>query len=188
MGVQDRIGPDHVAHVLAHFLAAAVQDEAEADNVAVGGFPLEQGCQGVEAVEPAAGLVHGFTDVVGREPSVLVNLGVVEGIVPLGEGHGAGIEPGVHDLGDAMHGAAAAVQGAGNNHLVHIGAVQVEVVQAGVVSRTAQFRSSSRLPTQTRWLQSRHCQMGMGVPQYLSREMAQSTLLRSHSPNRPSRM
>ena len=29
--------------------------------------------------------------------------------------------------------------------------------------------------------------MGIGVPQYRSREIAQSTLLRSHSPKRPSR-
>ena len=41
---------------------------------------------------------------------------------------------------------------------------------------------------QTELLQCPHCQMGMGVPQYRSREMAQSTLLRSHSPNRPSLM
>ena len=41
---------------------------------------------------------------------------------------------------------------------------------------------------QTWLLQLPHCQMGIGVPQYRSREMAQSTLLRSHSPKRPSLM
>src|SRR3989344_2410449 len=32
------------------------------------------------------------------------------------------------------------------------------------------------------------CQTGRGVPQYLSREMAQSFTSESHSPNRPSRI
>ena len=48
--------------------------------------------------------------------------------------------------------------------------------------------SSATLPTQWYSSQLSHCQKGMGVPQYRSREMAQSTPFLSHSPNRPSLM
>ena len=47
--------------------------------------------------------------------------------------------------------------------------------------------SSASEPTQRVWPSS-HRQTGSGVPQNRSRERAQSTLLASHSPIRPSRM
>ena len=40
-------------------------------------------------------------------------------------------------------------------------------------------------PTHSYFSQESHCQKGIGVPQYRSREMAQSCTFRSHSPNRP---
>ena len=52
-------------------------------------------------------------------------------------------------------------------------------------SRPASSLSSASDPTQVRCC-SPHSHKGSGVPQYLVRDSAQSTLLRSHSPYRPS--
>ena len=54
-------------------------------------------------------------------------------------------------------------------------------------SRPASPVSSASDPTQVA-CSSGHIQTGSGVPQYLVRDSAQSTLLRSHSPYRPSLM
>src|SRR5690348_2316187 len=51
-------------------------------------------------------------------------------------------------------------------------------------SRPASSLSSASEPAQVRWA-SPHSHNGRGVPQYLVRDSAQSTLLRSHSPYRP---
>src|SRR3989339_2111401 len=50
------------------------------------------------------------------------------------------------------------------------------------------FRSSSKLPIQIFFGQPSQTQTGKGVPQYRSREKAQSFTSRNHSPNRPSLM
>ncbi len=54
-------------------------------------------------------------------------------------------------------------------------------------SRPASSESSASDPTHTVWPPSQR-QTGSGVPQNRSRDRAQSTLLASHSPIRPSRM
>src|SRR5436305_3533006 len=51
-------------------------------------------------------------------------------------------------------------------------------------SRPASVDSSASEPTQVR-CDSAHTHSGSGVPQYLVRDSAQSTLFRSHSPYRP---
>ena len=53
-----------------------------------------------------------------------------------------------------------------------------------VRSRPASSDSSASEPTQVT-CSSSHSHSGSGVPQYLVRDSAQSTLLRSHSPYRP---
>ncbi len=53
------------------------------------------------------------------------------------------------------------------------------------MSTSARSRSVSRSPKHSSSPHVSHRQMGRGVPQYRSREMAQSTLLRNHSPNLP---
>ena len=53
-----------------------------------------------------------------------------------------------------------------------------------VRSRPASSDSSASEPTQVR-CDSGHTHSGSGVPQYLVRDSAQSTLFRSHSPYRP---
>ena len=60
-------GLDHVAAALRHLLALGVEDQAEADAVAVARGVEEQGRLGEQRVEPAAGLVDRLADVVGRE-------------------------------------------------------------------------------------------------------------------------
>ena len=51
-------GVDDVAAALRHLLALGVEDQAEADAVAVAGLVEEQGRLGEQRVEPAAGLVR----------------------------------------------------------------------------------------------------------------------------------
>ena len=86
----------------------------------------------MEAVEPAPSLIYSFTDIVRREPSVflLVNSLVFERVVPLGEGHCARVEPGVHHLWNAAHLPAAAIGRALQRHVVDVGPVQVKLFQA----------------------------------------------------------
>ena len=55
---------------------------------------------------------------------------------------------------------------------------------SAVRSRPASSDSSASEPTQVTW-SCPHTHSGSGVPQYLVRDRAQSTLLRSHSPYRP---
>ena len=96
--VEHAPGVDHVAQPLGHLAAVAVQDVAQAEHVLVAGVAGEQRADGQQAVEPAAGLVDGLADEIGRE-ALLERLLVLEGVVPLGDGHGAGVEPGVDDRG-----------------------------------------------------------------------------------------
>ena len=110
--VEDGPGVDDVALGLGHLLAGLVEDVTERDHVAErdrlghGLGAVEHGGLGVERVEPASGLVDGFADEVGGESLVEAVL-VLEGVVPLGVGHRAGVEPGVGDFGAAARGATA---------------------------------------------------------------------------------
>ena len=122
--------------MLGHLLALGVLHVAHDHAVLEGAAVEQQGADGHQRVEPAAGLVDGLGDEVGREVG-LEHLLVLKGIVPLGEGHGAGIVPAVDHLGGALHLAAAA--GAGQRHRVDVGAVQLDVV-GHIVSHLLQFR------------------------------------------------
>ena len=132
-----RVGPvaveelervEHVAEALGHLAAVAVDDVAQADHVAVGGLVEQQRAHGQQRVEPAAGLVDGLGDEVGRE-------GLLEGgpavgrvrVAPLGERHRPRVEPGVEHVGDPP-GLLPAVR-AGEGDLVHERPVGVEAGQ-----------------------------------------------------------
>ena len=67
VGVDHLPGLDHVAPALRHLLTLGVEDQAEADAVAVAGVVEEQGRLGEQGVEPAAGLVDRLADEVGGE-------------------------------------------------------------------------------------------------------------------------
>ena len=92
------------------------------------GRPVEERRrEDVQGVEPAAGLADVFDDEVAREV-VLEPFGVVEGIVHLGETHGAGVEPDVEDILDTAHRrGAGGVVGIGPGQLVDEGPVQVRL-------------------------------------------------------------
>ena len=115
-------GLDHVALALRHLLALGVEDQAEADAVAVAGGVEEQGRLGEQRVEPAAGLVDRLADEVGRE-ALLEQLLVLERVVELGEGHRAAVVPGVDHRLDPAH--LPPALGAVEDDLVDVGAVQV---------------------------------------------------------------
>ena len=100
---------------------------AEDDDVLVRRLVEDEGADREKGVEPATGLVDGLRDEVRRELR-LEEVLVLEGIVVLGEGHGAGVEPAVDDFGDTLH-LAAAVR-ATELHAVHIGTVQFDVIRA----------------------------------------------------------
>ena len=115
-------GLDHVALALRHLLALGVEDQAEADAVAVAGGVEEQGRLGEQRVEPAAGLVDRLADEVGGE-ALLELLLVLERVVELREGHRAAVVPGVDHRLDPAHLPPALL--AVEDHLVYIWAVQV---------------------------------------------------------------
>ncbi len=124
---------NHVAHPFAHLAAFLVQNQAQADDVLVRRLACQQGGQRVQAVEPATGLVDRLANVVGGEPSVGLYRVVVEGVMPLGKWHRTRVEPGVHDLWNAVHGAGAAVCGAVQDDVIHVGTVQVKFAQVGAI-------------------------------------------------------
>ena len=132
-------GVHGVALGLGHLLAVLVLHQALDQHVLKGGLVKQQGGDGQQAVEPAAGLVHGLGDEV-RGELALEKLLVLKGIVVLGKGHGAGVEPAVDDLGHTVHLLAAV--GAGDGHLVHIGPVQLDVVGA-ILRHLLQLRDAA---------------------------------------------
>ena len=86
----------------------------------------EQRADRVQRVEPASRLIHRLADVVGRELGFETIL-VLERVMPLCKGHGAGVEPDVDQVLDAPHGSAAL--GTRVCHLVDVRPMQVEVLQ-----------------------------------------------------------
>ena len=127
VGVQRFHRVDGIALGLGHLLAVFVLDVAEDDDVLVWRLVEDEGADREKGVEPAAGLVDGLGNEVCRELGLEEFL-VLEGIVVLGEGHGAGVEPAVDDFGDTLH-LAAAVR-ALQLHAVHIGTVEFDVIRA----------------------------------------------------------
>ena len=81
--------------------------------------------QHMHRVEPAAGLGQVFHDEIGGKV-LLKPLAVLKGIVGLGEGHGARVEPDIQHFRHAPHGAfAAGIVGVGAQELINVGPVQI---------------------------------------------------------------
>ena len=110
--------------MLAHLAALGVLHVAHDQAVLVRALAEHQRGDGDQGVEPAARLVDGLGDEVRRE-ALLENFLVLKGIVPLREGHGAGIVPAVDDLGRAVH--LLSALRAGDGHRVDVGAMQLDV-------------------------------------------------------------
>ncbi len=123
--------------MLGHLAAVLGQDVAQADDVLVRALVEDEGADGHQGVEPAAGLVDRLGDEL-RRVALLEQLLVLVRVAVLGEGHRARVVPGVDDLGHAGRGAAAlaAVEG----DLVDERAVRVEagLVGAGELGQLGQ--------------------------------------------------
>ena len=116
-----------VALGFGHLLSVFILHVAENDDVLEGRTVEEQGRDGEQGIEPTAGLVHCLGDEVGGELRFKC-LVIFKRIVMLCEGHGAGVEPAVDDLGHAGHFAAAL--GTFQLHRIHIGTVEFDLIRA----------------------------------------------------------
>ena len=74
----------------------------------------------METVKPATGLIDRFTDVVSGK-MFFEHLLIFEWVVPLGVGHGSGIEPTIDDFGHAV--IFPSIIGMGKVHFINGGAV-----------------------------------------------------------------
>ena len=110
-------------------------DDAVAERVGV----KQAGGDRQQRVEPAAGLVDRLGDEVRREAALELLL-VLERIVPLREGHGAGVVPAVDDLLLAVH--VSAALGAGQHDAVDVRAVQLDV-RIDVVAQLAHLLTAT---------------------------------------------
>ena len=60
-------GGDHIAAGFGHLLSVLIQDQPQANDILVAVLLKQQRADGVQRVEPAAGLVNRLTDVISRE-------------------------------------------------------------------------------------------------------------------------
>ena len=121
--VQDRVGIDHVPARLAHLLAFFVQDELIHEHVLVRRLTGDEYSDRHQRIEPSARLIHSLRyEISGIERVEAV--GVLEGIVPLREGHRARVEPDVDDLRHAA-GRTVAFR-ASEGDLIDVRAMEVE--------------------------------------------------------------
>ena len=127
--IQDFPGVDDVAERLRHLATVLGHQVTEADDVLVSGAVELQNAFRHQGVEPAARLVDGFGDEVGREGALAFFDAATEvGVVaPLRERHRARVVPRVDDLGDACGLHAALGLGAGDRDLVDGRAMRVDV-------------------------------------------------------------
>ena len=116
-----------IALGFAHLLAVLVLHMPQHDDILVGGIVKEQSGNRQQGIEPATGLVHSLGDEV-RRITLLKNLLVLKRIMPLGERHGAGIEPAVNNFRHALHLAAAlrALDGYG----INVRTMQLNILRA----------------------------------------------------------
>ena len=135
VGLQRLKGVDGVALGFTHLLAIFILHMPQHNDILKAGPVEHQGGNGVQRIEPAAGLIHCLADEVGGELR-LKQLLILKGIVVLRKGHGTGIEPAVDDLRHTVH--LLAALGAADGHGVNEGTVQLDVLGA-VVAHLLQF-------------------------------------------------
>ena len=121
--------------MLAHLPAVLGQDVAEAEHVAVAALVEDERADRHQRVEPAAGLVDRLADEVGRV-GLAGTIGVAVRRAELGEGHRAGVEPGVdHGRHPPVH---TVLAGTGEGDVIDIGPVRVGQVDAGQLTQLGQ--------------------------------------------------
>ena len=115
---------NNVALVLGHLKTVFVANVTKNDAVSERCFVEKEGGNSQKSIEPTTGLVDSFTDEVCREVSFKEFL-VFKGIVILGEGHGAGVEPAVDNLGSTAH--LSAAFRAGKDDVVDVCLVELDI-------------------------------------------------------------
>ena len=129
-------GVDGIAQALGHFLPVLVENQAIGHHRLVGHAIKDHGGNGVEGVEPTAGLVHAFRDEIRRIRGASRPVGcafdalpVLERVVPLRVRHAAGVEPDVDEVGFTVHRTAV---GRLEDDAIHDVLVQVDVGVVGI--------------------------------------------------------
>ncbi len=126
--IEDRPGVYHIALVLTHLEAVLILHQAEDEAILEARLVEQTGGDGQQGIEPAAGLIHGLADEVGRV-APLEQLFIFKRIVPLGKGHGAAVEPAVDHRALALH--LAAAFGAGEGNGIEERLVQLDIRRGG---------------------------------------------------------
>ena len=139
IGFHQRDGFEDVAEVLAHLAAILGEDVTQAHDVAVARPVEHEGADRHQGVEPAAGLVDGLADEVGRVVGLqlLRRPGRVR-VAPLRERHSPGVEPGVDHLGHATIGGPVA----DDLDVIDEGTVRVEIAQVTAGQLTQLFQGA----------------------------------------------
>jgi len=96
--VADLDGVGVVLKAFAHLFAVLGEHEPVYDKVFVRVTVFDPRGNHVQSVEPSSRLVDAFPDEVGRENLSELFFGSAEGVMDLGEGHGATLEPTVEDF------------------------------------------------------------------------------------------
>ncbi|MBA7707493.1 hypothetical protein ES703_116366 [subsurface metagenome] len=96
----------------------------ETDNILKTGATKQKGSYRMQAVEPATGLVDGFTNVIGGEPPILKQVLILKGVVVLGYRHGSGIKPAINHLWHPPH--LCATPRTIKGYFIHKGPMQIQ--------------------------------------------------------------
>ena len=135
LDIQDLGRRDDIAKMLAHLFAFAVVDMSQHDAVAERSAVEDGRGDRQQGVEPSAGLIHRLADEIRGVTAFELFL-VLKGVMPLREGHGAGVVPAVDDLGHALH--VFSALGADQMDVVDKRLVQLDVIRH-VASELFQF-------------------------------------------------
>ena len=154
-----RKGSTVLPFVLLIFFTLGIQNEAVGNDIPESGFVEEHGSEGVEGVEPAAGLINALCDEIGREVFLEQSL--------LSKGSATGRkawhrnQTNVKQIRDPAHGTA--IRGRPGD-LIDTG--RCRSISASFFFNPALARSSSTLPITSMYSGFLSLtQMGMGVPQ-----------------------
>ena len=93
--VENVPGINDIAKRFRHFLALAIENMAQRKDIFEADLIVEQGADGMERIEPATGLIDGFTNIVS---GILIFefFFILKGVMPLCVRHGARIEPNIN--------------------------------------------------------------------------------------------
>ena len=142
IGLKRLEGIDSVALGLRHLLTVLIKHVTENENVLIRSFVKDKGRNCHQRVEPTTGLVNTLGDEICRELA-LKHFLILKGIVPLCEGHRAGVEPTVDNLAYTLHLTATLITLDSNG--VDEGTVKLNVVGTVVAHRLKLLDRADRM-------------------------------------------